>query len=79
MFGNLCVRAFSVLFILQICVEFANQIVPIHHPYYARVKQVANRLLVANKQLPQIYTKTWTITVLDDPRNVNAFVLPVSQ
>nr|CAH0110056.1 unnamed protein product [Daphnia galeata] len=59
-----------------ICVEFANNILPINHPYYARVKRVANRLLHANKHLPQIYTKTWTITVLDDSKNMNAFVLP---
>ncbi|XP_046637255.1 metalloendopeptidase OMA1, mitochondrial-like [Daphnia pulicaria] len=59
-----------------ICTEYASRIEPIKHPYYARVKRVADRLLYANKHLPQIYTKTWTITVLDDPRNMNAFVLP---
>lgn len=38
---------------------------------------MANRLLSANRHMPQIYSKTWTVTVLDDPKNINAFVLPV--
>lgn len=77
LFIGKCLFIFKVLS-SQICLEFVNRIIPTHHPYYARVKRVANRLLLANKHLPQIYTKTWTITVLDDPGNMNAFVLPVS-
>lgn len=62
----------------QLCSEFSDTLVPVNHPYYDRVKRVANRLLRANKHMPQIYTKHWTITVLNDPNSVNAFVLPVS-
>lgn len=64
-------------FVSKICTEFGDSIVPPSHPYYYRVKKVANRLLSANRHMPQIYTKTWTVTVLDDPKQVNAFVLPV--
>lgn len=70
------IQELSQLEFQAICLEFANRIIPTHHPYYTRVKRVANRLLLANKHLPQVYTKTWTITVLDDPGNMNAFVLP---
>ena len=40
-----------------------------------RVVDVSNRLLSGNKDIRQIYDKTWTVTVVD--QNVkNAFVLP---
>lgn len=68
---------FVCIFSIQLCTEHANSFVPVDHPHYARVKRVANRLLKANKHMPQIYTKYWTITVLDEP-SMNAFVLPVS-
>ncbi len=57
--------------------DFSGKIVPPQHPCYRRVTRVANRLLKANKDLPQIYTKNWTVTVLEDP-SFNAFVLPVN-
>ena len=42
---------------------------------YDRVVDVSNRLLSANRDIRQIYDKTWTVTVVD--QNVqNAFVLP---
>ena len=75
---NFIILVHYLMFLPQICLEFANYIVPTDHPLYNRVKRVANRLLIANKNMPQIYTKMWTITVLNDPGNVNAFVLPVS-
>jgi len=37
---------------------------------------VAQRLLKANKDLPQFQNKDWTITVVDDDSHCNAFVLP---
>ena len=69
---------FPLLFLFQICTEFANKVVRVDHPCYSRLKRIINRLLQANKHLPQVYTKNWSITVLHDPNTINAFVLPVS-
>lgn len=44
---------------------------------YRRVVQVAQRLLKANQDLPQIRDKEWSITVVDEDHQANAFVLPV--
>jgi hypothetical protein len=44
---------------------------------YRRVVNVAQRLLRANKDLHQFSDKNWTITVVDDEDQCNAFVLPV--
>ena len=55
--------------------EFRHVIVPNNRPEYVRVARVSNRLLSGNKDIRQIYDKTWTITVVDQPVQ-NAFVLP---
>jgi len=60
----------------MLCKTYQDQIVETSHPSYALIANLANRLLTANRDLPQIYTKSWTVTVLDDPNNINAFVLP---
>lgn len=44
---------------------------------YRRVVQVAQRLLKANQDLPIIHDKEWSITVVDEEHQANAFVLPV--
>jgi len=60
----------------MLCENYKDQIVKTSHPVYSHVAEVVNRLLKANKDIPQVFTKTWTITVLDEPKTINAFVLP---
>ena len=55
--------------------EFSDDIVPGSHPLYNRVVTVSNKILHANRDLRQIYDKSWTVTVVDQPIK-NAFVLP---
>ena len=55
--------------------EYREHILPNVHPEYTRVARVSNRILNGNKDLRQIYDKTWTVTVVDQPVQ-NAFVLP---
>ncbi|KAG0725457.1 Metalloendopeptidase OMA1, mitochondrial [Chionoecetes opilio] len=55
--------------------QYAHLMVPEHHPMLERVQRVGNRLLQANNTLPELYTKVWTVSVIDDP-TMNCFVLP---
>ena len=55
--------------------EYREDILPSNRPEYSRVSRVSNRILNGNKDLRQIYDKTWTVTVVDQPVQ-NAFVLP---
>ena len=55
--------------------EYSQDILPNVRPEYTRVARVSNRILKGNKDLRQIYDKTWTVTVVDQPIQ-NAFVLP---
>lgn len=55
-----------------------NSILPLSHPTYKFVGSVTDRLLLGNKDLKQIYSKSWSITVIDNPQP-NAFVLPSGQ
>ena len=56
---------------------YAGRIVPPQDPQSQRVMKLAKRLLDANKDLPEIQTKNWTVTVINSPE-FNAAVLPVS-
>ena len=55
--------------------EYSEHILPNVRPEYSRVSRVSNKILNGNKDLRQIYDKTWTVTVVDQPVQ-NAFVLP---
>ncbi|PSN34269.1 hypothetical protein C0J52_18769 [Blattella germanica] len=46
------------------------------HPAFKRVAAVTNRLLKSNSDLPQVQSRKWLVTVVDDPDMKNAFVLP---
>lgn len=59
----------------QIIDEMEGIVVPESDPVYLQISRVANAILHANRDLRQIYDKTWTLTVIDAPV-VNAFVLP---
>ena len=50
-----------------------------HHPYFQRVQRVASRLIKANADtMQQLGPKNWKCYVIDEPKTINAFVLPVS-
>jgi len=55
--------------------ELGPDIVPDRNPIYKRVVRVSNRILQGNKDIRQIYDKTWTVTVVNQSVK-NAFVLP---
>ena len=57
--------------------QYTGSIVPPEHPHSQRVMMLANRLLDANKDIPEIHTKNWTFIVMNDPSE-RAFSLFVS-
>ena len=57
--------------------QFSKFLMPENHPMVNQVRRVGNQLLQANRNIPQLYTKSWTVTVIDHP-TVNCYVLPVS-
>ena len=58
--------------------KYAGRIVPPEHPQSQRVIRLGQRLIDANKDIPEIHTKNWTFTVLNDPKK-SAFSLFVSK
>ncbi|XP_022643597.1 metalloendopeptidase OMA1, mitochondrial-like [Varroa destructor] len=59
-------------------VPLRKDLFPINHAYVRRMKSVAEQLLAGNRDLPQIYEKNWSVSVIDSPLQ-NAFVLPNGQ
>lgn len=57
--------------------QYAHLMLPQDHPMVDCVRRVGNRLLQANSTLPELYQKSWTVSLVDDPL-MNCFVLPVS-
>lgn len=55
--------------------EFEDNIVSSDSKIYNRVVNVLNKLLKGNRDIRQIYDKSWTVTVVDSSIR-NAFVLP---
>lgn len=47
-------------------------------PYTHRAMRIANRLFLANKKIPEVDAIEWKLTVIDNPKNANAFAFPVS-
>lgn len=47
----------------------AGSIVSLQDPQFQRVTTLFNRLLDANKDIPEIHTVNWTVTVLVDPKH----------
>lgn len=66
-----------IIWCLQEMEQFADFILPQDHPMVDRVRRVGNRLLQSNSTLPELYLKSWTVTLVDD-NLMNCFVLPVS-
>lgn len=57
--------------------QYGHLTLPHNHPYCLQLKRVGMRLLQANKDIPQLYNKQWTISVIDLDI-INCEVLPVS-
>lgn len=55
--------------------EYSETILPSDNPVYKQVSGIAQRLLQANKDLPGIQGKDWTIILVNEDI-INAFVLP---
>uniref|UniRef100_A0A0P4WN92 Metalloendopeptidase OMA1, mitochondrial n=2 Tax=Scylla olivacea TaxID=85551 RepID=A0A0P4WN92_SCYOL len=55
--------------------EYADDMLHNDHPMVDCVRRVGNRLLQANHAMPEIYTRVWTVSVVDNPLR-NCFVLP---
>ncbi len=58
--------------------KYTGRIVPPEHPQSQRLIRLGKKLLDANKDIPEIHTKNWTFTVLNDSKK-SAFSLFVSK
>lgn len=56
--------------------KMQNQVLPPNHPSVYRVQKVVNRILEANKDIPEVKDKKWGVAVINSSIE-NAFVLPV--
>lgn len=64
------------LFYFQAMEEYEGLLLWPEHPVVQQVKRVGNRILQANNSIPQLYNKSWRVSVIDSP-TVNCYVLPV--
>ncbi|XP_045115631.1 metalloendopeptidase OMA1, mitochondrial-like isoform X2 [Portunus trituberculatus] len=55
--------------------EYADHMLCKDHPMVDCVRRVGNRLLQANNTMPEMYTRVWTVSVVDNSL-MNCFVLP---
>ncbi|XP_003745044.1 metalloendopeptidase OMA1, mitochondrial [Galendromus occidentalis] len=55
-----------------------DHLLPSKHPHVKRVSRVARRLLDANKDIEEIFSKEWSVCVINSPTE-NAFVGPSGQ
>ena len=57
--------------------DYKNELLPDHHPYYDRVAKVATRIIKSNiNDMPELKKQNWTVSVIAEAENKNAFVLP---
>lgn len=56
--------------------RFHDQIVDLNSPYTHRALRVANRLFQSNKDIPEVGSINWTLTVIKGDL-VNAVAFPV--
>ncbi|XP_015788236.1 metalloendopeptidase OMA1, mitochondrial [Tetranychus urticae] len=58
---------------------YQDKLFPANHPLCQQIERVAMRILNANQDIKQIFTKKWTVTVVNAPEIKNAFVTPTGQ
>ncbi len=56
----------------QVLQEFGNRVLPAYHPQTKMVQRVLERLIPASGMAGQ----DWEVHVIDDPSQMNAFVIP---
>lgn len=52
-----------------------DKLLPTDHPYTLNVAKVAKQLLDGNKDIDSINQHDWSVSVINDPDTMNAFVL----
>lgn len=62
---------------IQVIEDNNGKILPVSHPSYKQLGLIFHRLRDANLDIPGVKDKEWRLIVVDDPKNINAFVLPV--
>lgn len=60
----------------ELFVTNKNRILNEYSPHSNRAMKVANRLFVANKQIPEVTAIIWNLTVIDNPNLANAVAFP---
>lgn len=76
MFTEDQIRQISDIEVQALVLAHEGKILPAGHPLYKKVVEVTTNLVRANQDLPQICSKEWKVSVIDDDLMVNAFVLP---
>jgi predicted Zn-dependent protease len=56
----------------QVLRQFGNKVLPTYHPDSRLVQRVLNRLIPASG----LTDEKWEVHVINDPKQVNAFVVP---
>ncbi|XP_063437404.1 metalloendopeptidase OMA1, mitochondrial-like [Mytilus trossulus] len=60
----------------QLQEQLKEKILPNNHPLYPVLLKIVQRLYDANTDIKEVEMQKWTLAIVDDPDNVNAFVLP---
>jgi predicted Zn-dependent protease len=58
---------------------FRSKLLPNNHHLTQRVAKIATQLINGNSDLNQIHDHEWSISVIDEPKIKNAFVVPSGQ
>ncbi|XP_054159496.1 metalloendopeptidase OMA1, mitochondrial-like [Oppia nitens] len=58
---------------------FKDKLLPSSHESSKRVARVATQLLNGNNDIQEIHDHEWSVSVVNDPQNKNAFVMPSGQ
>nr|KAG5710267.1 hypothetical protein BaRGS_008983 [Batillaria attramentaria] len=60
--------------------EFKDKMLPPDHPMVQRVLRIGQRLLQTNPEVQKLVNfEKWKVAVIQDPKTINAFVLPTGQ
>ncbi|CAC5393689.1 OMA1 [Mytilus coruscus] len=60
----------------QLQEQLQEKILLTNHPLYPAILKIIQRLYEANTDIKEVENQKWTLSIVDDPDNVNAFVLP---
>ena len=63
-------------FFSKVFEPYKDHILDLNSPYTHRAMRVANRLFLANKNIPEVEAIKWKLTVIENPKNANALAFP---